>query len=78
MPLPQPHHRYRVRKRGRRHWDRPRHIVLCTILGTCVGLLMSWGFFKEYEFEQRPAIVLAWSDSEGPNCSPVSCCEKPR
>lgn len=78
MPLPQTRRRYRVRKRGRRHWDRPRHIFVSTILGTCVGLLMSWSFVKEYEYEQRQAIALAWSDPEAPNCPSVSCCEKPR
>jgi DNA-binding transcriptional regulator PaaX len=76
MPLPQPHRRYRVRKRGRRHWDRPWHFVVSTILGTCVGLLMSRSFLKEYE--QRPAIVLALSDSAAPNCPPINCCVKPR
>ena len=75
MPLPQPHHRHRVRKRRRPHWDRPRHFGLSAILGSCVGLLMSWSFLKEYE--QRPPVVLASSDSAAPNCPPVDCCVKP-
>jgi hypothetical protein len=63
--------RVRVRRRPR-SWDRPRHFILSILLGTCVGLLMTLDFVREYE--QNPAKVVMGCDVK---CPPTRCSSDP-
>ena len=75
MPLPPEqqvrYRRVRVRRRRLRSWDRPRHLMLSIVLGACVGSLMSWNFFLEYE--ARPAVVTSADSIPPAKCPPVDC-----
>lgn len=64
--------RVRVRVRCRqRSWDRPHHFILSVLLGTCVGLLMTLDFVREYE--QNPSKVVLDCDTALAKCAPTRC-----
>ena len=79
MPLPPElevrFRRVRVRRRrihGRHSsLDRRRHFILSIFLGTCTGLLMSLGFFLEYE--QKPTKVVVHCEAASVKCLPSNC-----